>query len=101
MSDEPEVTPKGRRLAMGGDWWEIRGDEATPIYYVDLLTEARSAGGTVCLGFATGVVDANNPPVMDMACRLRMSLVAAQVLHQMLGGIISDALKPADKTQAN
>ncbi|EXL09723.1 hypothetical protein BG36_20960 [Aquamicrobium defluvii] len=68
---------------------------------MDLLMEARQHMGVIALAFGSVVWDANNEPMAQVASRLRMDLGTAQNLHKLLGDMISDALKPADKSQAN
>jgi hypothetical protein len=94
------VIRSGRKIAVGSDWWELRGEEA-PIHFVDLISEARPVDGVVYLGLASAAIDANNEAIATVACRLRMSLATAQSLRNLLDGIINDALSPADKSQAN
>lgn len=99
MADEV-VIKSGRVFVTGSEKWEIRDADKTAVF-VDLLTEARCINGVVYLGFASSVIDANTDGVAQTEARIRMSLVGAQFLHQMLGGMINDALKPVDKSQQN
>lgn len=99
MADEI-VIKSGNQIAVGDKFWEVR-DADTPIEYVDFLTEARMSNGVVCLSFGSGVVDANNDGFVNITSRMRMHLGTAQFLHKMLGDMISEALKPIDKSQAN
>lgn len=94
------VTRTGRAMAIGPDWWEIR-DDGTPPQFVEVLTECRQHAGVVYLAFGSMIRDANNDGIVNIASRLRMDLVAAQSLRNMLSGIIDEALKPTDKSTAN
>ena len=99
MVDDVSVKPE-RRIAIADEWWTLRDSEA-PAVFSDYITEARHWHGNVYLSFGSGVIDANNEPVIDIVSRLRMNLGTAQVLHQLLGQMIDDALKPVDKSTAN
>lgn len=86
----------------------VIGDSRVPIVhepddvlYVDILTEHRHAVGTIYLSLGNLVVDGNNPPEANVVARLRFSLVMAQNLRDILANLVEDALKPADKSQAN
>lgn len=94
------VIKSGRALPVGADRMEIL-DEGVPVQFVDLINEARHGNGIVSLSFASGIVDADNKGIAKVAARLRMHLGTAQFLHKMLGDMITDALKPIDKSQAN
>lgn len=94
------VVRSGRKIAVGSDSWDIRENDE-PVKFTDLITEARQFNGVVYLSFGAGVLDANNNGICDVASRLRMSLGTAQFLHNILGDIISDALKPTDMSKAN
>ncbi|MCS3742691.1 hypothetical protein [Rhizobium sp. BK661] len=94
------VISSGRKIAMGDQWWEIR-DNGETIKFTDYLTEARIINGTVYLSFGSCFMDANNQGVVDIASRLRMDLGTAQMLHNLLGQMISSALTPPDISKAN
>jgi hypothetical protein len=104
MSDETAtnevVINSGRRIAMGSEWWEIR-DAGAHCHFVDIVTEARQFNGIVSLTLGAALIDANNEGICDIVSRLRMSLGTAQQLHQLLGGMISEAFKPIDASKAN
>lgn len=100
MSENEVVIKSGRRMAIGADWWEVR-DAGQPVEFVDLITEARHINGVFYLSFASGIVDANNEGVAQVATRLRMSLASAQILHGILGDMIKGALMPPDQSKAN
>lgn len=102
MADQENevVISTGKKIAVGSDWWELV-DDTTAVEYVDFITEARQFNGVIHLALGAGVVDAENMGVVHVTQRLRMSLTTAQILHNLLGGMISDALKPIDKSQAN
>lgn len=100
MSQNEVVIKSGRKIAVGSEWWELRGEDA-PVHFIDLISEARPVDGIIYLGLATAAIDANNEPVATVACRLRMSLLNAQQLRNMLDQMIADALKPVDKSTAN
>lgn len=99
MADEVVIS-SGRKLAFGDKFLEIR-DDGRPAHFVEILMEARQHMGVVSLAFGSMIWDANNEPVAQVASRLRMDLATAQNLHKLLGDMITDALKPADKSQAN
>ena len=94
------VTTAGQKIAIGREWWGLQ-DNSKSIDYVDFVTEARQFNGVIHLAMGAGVQDANNVGVIHVTTRLRMNLAAAQVLHNLLGGMISEALKPSDKSQTN
>ncbi|RVO08203.1 hypothetical protein [Sinorhizobium meliloti] len=94
------VVKSGRRIAVGDEWWTVRKDDAA-CQFIDFLTEARQFNGTVYLSLASGILDANNEPIVDVVSRLRMNLGTAQVLHNLLGQIIGDALRPTGSSKAN
>lgn len=100
MADNEVVVRSGRKIAIGSDWWEIR-DTGAPVHHVDILTEARNINGCIYLSFASGVIDANNEGFAQVASRLRMNFGVAQMLHNMLGDMIKDALTPPDPSKAN
>lgn len=99
MSNEVVIS-SGRKIAYADKFLEIR-DDGGPVHFVDLLMEARQRVGVIALAFGTIVLDANNEPIAQVASRLRMDLAAAQNLHKILGDLITDALKPVDKSNAN
>lgn len=100
MSDNEVIIKSGREIAVGAERWEIR-DAGGPVEFVDMITEARHINGVVYLSFGAGIVDANNEGICQVTSRLRLSLGTAQFLHSLLGGMISDALKPIDQSKAN
>jgi hypothetical protein len=65
------------------------------------LTEYRQVDGIVSLAFASAIMDGTNAPEMQVCARLRMTLATAQGLRGTLDNLISDALKPVDKSKAN
>jgi hypothetical protein len=96
-------TPTGRsgpKLAVGNELWSIR-DAGGPIEYVDLITELRTHNSVVYLSLGSAVIDAGNVPIAAIVSRLRMDMGTARNLHNLLGQVIADALKPSDKLQAN
>jgi hypothetical protein len=94
------IIRSGRKIAVGSEWWEIR-DSGEPVKFTDMITEARHINGVVYLSFGAGIVDANNEGICDLVSRLRMNLGSAQFLHNLLGNMISNALKPTDASKAN
>jgi|SRR5690606_25706103 len=98
---EEVIVRTGRKLAVGDKWLDIR-DNGEVAKFVDLILEARHGSGIICLSFGSGIIDGSeNEGVVDVASRLRMHLGTAQFLHKLLGDMITDALKPVDKSQAN
>jgi hypothetical protein len=100
MSENEVVVKSGRKIAVGSDYWDLR-DDGTPVRYVDFITELRQHNSVVYLSIGSAVIDANNTPFVDIACRMRMDLGTAQNLHSLLGTMISDMLKPADQSKTN
>ncbi|MDV4156939.1 hypothetical protein C3Y89_26520 [Rhizobium sp. UPM1132] len=103
MSEDQEnrvVISTGQQIAIGDVWWELR-DNSTKVDYVDIISEARQFNGVIHLSLGGSIQDANNLGVVSVTNRIRMNLVVAQSLHSILGQMITDALKPADKSQAN
>ncbi len=99
MTDEV-VVKSGRKLAVGGDWWEIR-DDGVLVEYVDMITELRNHNSVVYLSLGQAIVDAGNDPIVQISSRLRIDIGTAQTLHRLLGDMLSEMLKPADKSKAN
>lgn len=100
MSDNEVVVKSGRKIAMGADFWDIR-DDGVAVRYVDVLTEARHHHGVFYLSFGSAYIDANNTGIVDIAARLRLDIGTAQNLHNLLGSMIADMTKPADKGSVN
>lgn len=93
------VLKSGRNIAAGEDGTiEIRNIDV-PVHYVDYLTEHRLMNDTVHLSFASTVLDGANQMSIDVACRVRMNMVAAQNLHALLGAMIAQYQQPPDKSQ--
>lgn len=99
MSNEVVIT-SGKTLAVGSEKWAVK-DPGVPIPFVDKITEATQGNGIVALSFGVGIQDANSPPEVVITTRVRMSLGTAQFLRNLLDGMITDALKPVDKSQTN
>ncbi len=94
------VLTSGKKIAVGSEWWTLENTDVA-VDYVDLITEARQFNGIIHLSLGAGVRDANNAGVVRVSTRFRMNLLVAQGLHSLLGSMISDALKPVDKSQTN
>lgn len=94
------VIETGKRIAVAGVRWTIRRDDAN-CHFIDALTEARQANGIIYLSFASTSIDGNNEGTLDVVSRIRVDLSMAQVLHNLVGQMINDALKPADTSKAN
>ncbi|MBB3313104.1 hypothetical protein FHT78_004892 [Rhizobium sp. BK196] len=90
------VVKSGNVVRVGDHDAEIRDVEARTVF-VDFFTENRVNNNTVCLSLGALHVDAANEPVIDVSTRLRMDLGFAQMLHGVLGELISSALKPIDQ----
>ena len=97
---EEVVVRTGHKIAVGDRFLELR-DKGARVEFVDTITEARHGSGVIAVSFGASVQEANNDGFVDVSCRLRMHLGTAQMLHKLLGDMISDALKPVDKSQAN
>lgn len=76
-------------------------DSDAPVIFSDLVTETRVTNGIVCLSYAAVHTDGPNAPKVRIVARHRMGLVHAQILRDVLSELIEQALKPADKSQAN
>lgn len=100
MSANEVVIKSGRAVAVGADRWELR-DDGRPAEYVDMITELRHHNSVVYVSLGSAIIDANAEPIVAIAARLRMDLGTAQNLHNLLGQMISEMLKPADGTKAN
>lgn len=101
MSEETRAgLHAGKTVQLGEETWLVSRDDA-PVQYVDLICEARNFNGIVHLSMMQSIVDAGAIPEAHMGARLRMNLATAQALHGILGKMIADALKPADKSKAN
>lgn len=104
MTDETNevraVLSTGKTIKLGNEKWRVTRDNAT-VEIVDLICEARVFNGIVSLSFAQTIMDAGDEPEAHICSRIRMNLATAQALHGILENVISDALKPADKSKAN
>lgn len=94
------VEGSGRNLLIDKTAFEIRDSEPC-IAYVDLITELNHVNGTIHLSMGATSADFGNRPFVDIVTRLRMNLITAQNLRNLLDSIIADALKPTDKSSAN
>ena len=100
MAENEVVVKSGRSIEIGTETWSIR-DDGRPCQFIDFFTELRHFNGNVYISMAAGILDSGNEPIADVVSRVRMNLTTAQVLHQILGQVIDDALKPVDKSTAN
>jgi len=101
MADEVEaVLRSGKTMKVGDVTWVIV-DDGVPVVVPSLFIEGRHHDGIVYLSLAQTVVDANASPEAVVCTRLRMGLGFAQMLRAQLDDLISQMLKPADKSQAN
>lgn len=78
----------------------VRHSDAQP-NFVDLVIENRYCNGNVYLSLGAVIIDGTNVPEIQIVSRLRMSLVIAQHMRDLLTDVIDLALKPADKSHAN
>ncbi|MBY3590631.1 hypothetical protein HJA87_12155 [Rhizobium bangladeshense] len=90
------VISSGKTVRVGDFDCEVRDADAS-IVYVDCFTENRLNNSTVCVSLGALHRDAANDPVIDVSTRLRMDLGFAQILHGVLGELITSALKPVDQ----
>lgn len=79
-------------MAVGAEWWDLI-DETTTVEYFDVLTELRSANGTVHLSVGSGIKDANNQGIVKVTHRFRLNFETAKFLHLVLGDILAHAAK--------
>lgn len=105
MSDETDridsgvvVIKSGKTL--GGGEVDIVDPGLVPTF-VDVMTEYRQQGGVIYLTLGCTATDAANKGEVILTNRLRMSVVTAQSLRDLLANLVNDALKPIDKSQAN
>lgn len=89
-----------KTVKLGDELWVITKDDA-PIEWVELICEARQFNGIINLSFLQPIIDAGAAPEGRINVRLRMNVVTAQGLHNLLGTMIEDALKPPNKEKAN
>lgn len=90
----------GKVLIVGEARWPIEADRL-PVEFCDLVLEARQGMNIVYLSLGAAIIDGASKPTVRVTSRMRMSLVMAQNLRDVLTNIIADALKPADKSQTN
>ncbi|WP_420013314.1 hypothetical protein [Tateyamaria sp.] len=105
MSDDEifgdgEITPLIDTVQIGDQNWIVR-DRGLPVQFVDCFTENRAMNGVAYLSLGSTIIDGQNQGGIDVACRLRMSLVTAQVLRDELDRLVKAAMEPADKSKAN
>lgn len=90
----------GKTIRLGDESWLITKDDAR-VEWVDLICEGRCVNGIVNISFLQAIMDVGTVPEAHVNVRLRMNLVAAQALHNLLGSMISDAFNPSNKEKAN
>lgn len=101
MADEV-VVGSGKTLRVGDVDWVIVERETCETLVPSLITEARLVSNSVIyLSLAQTVVDGANAPEAHICVRLRLDLISAQVIRDNLSSLIDQAMKPADKSQAN
>lgn len=99
MSNEV-VIRSGKTYRLGDQEVVVR-DTDPPVIFHDVVVENRLVNGTIYLSLANLTVDGNNAPELTIASRHRMSIVSAQILRDMLTGLIEAATKPVDQSKAN
>ena len=101
MSDRIRVTrTSAKTYKIGDNDCPVLPSEV-PVGYVDLILENRHHNGIIYLSMASIIIDGSNIPEIQIVSRLRMNVVVAQHVRDVLTDIINVALKPADKTKAN
>ena len=105
MSDDEifgdgEITPLIDTIQAGDETWVIR-DKGGEVQFVDFITESRTVNGVAYISLGAAFADARNQGNVDIACRLRMSLVTAQILRDELDRLVKAAMEPPDKSKAN
>jgi hypothetical protein len=85
---------------MGAVQAELR-DNSAPILYVDTMTEIASYNGVVYLSLGSIINEPDNPPVVDVACRLRFSLSAAQSFSKSLSEMIETAVRASNSKRSD
>ena len=99
MSNEV-VIKSGKTFRLGDQEVVLREGEP-PVIFHDIVVENRVFNGAVYLSLANLSIDGGNAPELTVVSRHRMSLVAAQVLRDMLTNLIEVATKPVDQSKAN
>lgn len=74
-------------------------DSAGPPLYVDTITESVISNGTMHLSLGSVIQDMAADPEIEIVCRLRLNMVTAQNLHQLLGHCINEMTRRAQATQ--
>lgn len=92
------VLSSGKTL--GGGEIEIVDPGLVPVF-VDVMTEYRQQGGVVYLTLGCSTADAANKGEVILTNRIRMSLITAQSLRDLLTNLVNDALQPVDQSKAN
>ncbi|MDR6632328.1 hypothetical protein J2X72_001112 [Phyllobacterium sp. 1468] len=87
---------KTKKIAVGAERWDLI-DETTAVEYFDVLTELRSANDTVHLSLGTGINDANQEGLVKVTHRLRCNMTTARFLHSLLGDILANVDKAAER----
>lgn len=105
MADETDRIDSGAVViksgkTLGGDEIDIVDPGLVPAF-VDVLTEYRTNSGVVYLTFGCTSTDGTNKGEVTLTTRMRMSLIMAQSLRDTLNNLVSEAMKPIDKSQAN
>lgn len=105
MTDETDqigtgvvVIKSGKTL--GGGAVDIVDPGLIPTF-IDVMTEYRQQSGVIYLTFGCTATDATNKGEVILTNRIRMSVVTAQSLRDLLTNLVNDALKPIEKSQAN
>ena len=101
MSDKIRVTRTTAKTYKIGDMDCPVLPSEVPVGYVDLILENRHHNGIVYLSMASIVIDGSNVPEIQIVSRLRMNLVVAQHVRDVLTDLINVAMKPVAKTKAN
>ncbi|MEQ1956827.1 hypothetical protein [Mesorhizobium sp. CN2-181] len=100
MSKIQTFRPAEKIYKIGDVECPVRASDAPP-NFVDLVIENRHCNGNVYLSLASLAIDGTNVPEVQIVSRLRMSLVIAQHMRDLLTEVIDLALKPVDKKHAN
>ena len=100
MADNDVVVRTGKTLRVGDVNWIIVEPVEIPLACPDFVLDTRHFNGVIQIAMASTRVEADVREAV-VCVRLRMDLNSAQLLHNTLGSLITNSLKPADQSKAN